>query len=233
MEVSFGQPMLKAKLIRRYKRFLVDVELEDGSVMTAYCPNTGAMTGCAEGGWNVWLSKSHSSTRKYPYTWELVETDKGLVCIHSVLANKIVAAALNQNAVTELQDYSEIRAEVPYGGEGSRVDFLLSGKGKCYVEVKSVTLLRSGGLGAFPDAVSSRGAKHLRELMTVKAEGHRAVVFCFLLNTGRFRMTVADDIDKIYGDTLRQALRAGVEILAYGCEITHKGMGLSQPMEFH
>lgn len=233
MIFEFPQPMLQAKLLRRYKRFLADVELQDGTVLTVHCPNTGAMTGCAEQGWNVWLSKSDSPKRKYPYTWELVETDRGLACVHASLANKVVALALGNAEVPELVNYSEIKAEVTYGNEGSRADFLLKeGVAQCFVEVKSVTLLREGGVGAFPDAVSQRGSKHLRELSAMKAQGHRAVLFFCVLHSGIHQVSVADDIDLVYGQMLSEAVAAGVEVLAYGCDIDHFGIQLSHRIEF-
>ncbi len=233
MKLEFPQPMVPAKLIRRYKRFLADVELDDGSVITVYCPNTGAMTGCAEPGWRVWLSKSDSTKRKYAHTWELVETDQGLTCVHSSLANKVVGLALDNDAVAELQGYSDIRPEARYGNESSRIDFLLSTDSEqCFVEVKSVTLLREGGAGAFPDAVSQRGSKHLRELMASKAAGHRAVLFFCVLPSGIERVSVADDIDPIYGRTLVEAVAAGVEVLAYSCIVDSRGLELFGRIKF-
>lgn len=230
---KFPQPMVSAKLIRRYKRFLADVELDDGRIITVHCPNTGAMTGCAEPGWRVWLSTSDSPKRKYAHTFELVETDEGLACIHSSLANKVVALALNNNSVPELQGYYEIKSEARYGKEGSRADFQLSAtSGQCFIEVKSVTLLRGGGVGAFPDAVSQRGSKHLRELIGVKAEGNRAVLFFCVLHSGISRVSVAGDIDPVYAKTLSEAVAAGVEVLAYSCVISKGGMALSSRIEF-
>lgn len=225
--------MVPAKLIRRYKRFLADVELNDGSVITVHCPNTGAMTGCAEPGWKVWLSTSDSPKRKYAHTWELVETDHGLACVHSSLANKVVGLALDNGAVSELKGYSDIRAEAGYGNENSRVDFLLSADSEqCFVEVKSVTLLRSKAAGAFPDAVSQRGSKHLRELMATKASGYRAVLFFCVMHSGIKQVSVADDIDPVYGQTLADALAAGVEVLAYSCVIDSGGISLSSRIKF-
>lgn len=230
-------PLVKAVLIKRYKRFLADVTLERGEKITVYCPNTGAMTGCAEPGVTVWISTSDNLKRKYPHTWELVRvTDGNMACIHSAKANELVKEAIEEGIVSELTDYEHISTEVPYGEEGSRIDFLLekSGPGenpdKCFVEVKSVTLHLGEGLGVFPDAVSDRGRKHLRELIAMVNEGHRAVLFFCVLHTGIERVAPADLIDKLYGDTFRAALACGVEVLVYCADITPSEMVLSRPL---
>ena len=233
MKFEFSKSMVQAKLIRRYKRFLADVELDDGSTITVYCPNTGAMTGCVQSGWRVWLSKSDSLKRKYAYTLELVETDFGLTCIHSSLANKVVGLALANHEVKELQGYSKIQAEVRYGKQNSRADFLLStDMEKCFVEVKSVTFLREDGRGVFPDTITRRGSKHLRELIVSKADGFRAVLFFCVLHAGIDRVSVADDIDPIYAQILSEAVMVGVEVLAYSCTIDSDGIELSGRINF-
>ena len=170
-----------AKLIRRYKRFLTDIELPNGEVITIHCANTGAMTGCGEKGDIVWYSHSDSQTRKYPHSWELTQLANGqLVCINTHRSNQLVFEALQNKQIKELAMYDEIYPEVKYGEENSRIDFLLKGEGlpDCYVEVKSITFVK-GTLGMFPDAVTTRGQKHVRELLAMKKQGHRAVVlFC-------------------------------------------------------
>lgn len=213
-------PLVGGQLIRRYKRFLADVTLDDGSTVTAHCPNTGAMTGCAEPGSRVWLSRSGNPARKYPFSWELVETAGGeLACIHSARANALALEGITTGVIRELQGYEDVQREVKFGREGSRVDLLLQGKGKrCFVEVKSVTLDWGEGLGLFPDARSDRGRKHLRELAAIAAT-ERAVLVFAALHTGLRRVAPADSIDPAYGQALREALAAGVEVLAYGCEI--------------
>ena len=229
-EVQFP-PLVGGTLIRRYKRFLADVELADGSVITAHCPNTGAMTGCAEPGSRVWLSVSDNPKRKYRHGWELVESAGDLACIHSARANSLVVEAIENGVVGELQGYSSLRSEVKYGAENSRIDILLEAdSGRCYVEVKSVTLLLDDGLGVFPDAVSARGRKHLRELMNMVEEGDRAVLCFAVLHTGIERVAPADLIDHRYGDTFREALAAGVEVLAYGVDIDIPTMKLKHPL---
>ncbi len=227
------QALMRGTLIRRYKRFLADVELADGSVITAHCPNTGAMTGCAEPGAVVWLSVSDNAKRKYAHTWELVQTGDGLACIHSALANKVAQTAIAAGDVAELAGYQLLRREVKYG-EGSRIDLLLSERADdrrdCYIEVKSVTLALGDGLGVFPDAVSERASRHLRELMAVVAAGQRAVLLFAVFHSGIAQVAPADAIDAVYGDTLREAMAAGVEVLAYGAEISPEGIALKHKL---
>ncbi len=225
-------PLIKASLIKRYKRFLADVTLESGEDITAHCPNTGAMTGCAEPGSTVWLSTSDNPKRKYPNTWELVQTPaKHMACIHSAKANDLVKEAIEAGVVKELQGYKSIRTEVKYGQEKSRIDLLLErGTEQCYIEVKSVTLLLDHGLGVFPDAVSDRGRKHLRELITMVEQGHRAVLFFCVQHTGIEQVAPADTIDPKYGDTFREAMAAGVEVLAYRTQISPVAIKLNKPL---
>ena len=226
--------LVPARLVRRYKRFLADVILEDGREITVHCPNTGAMTGCAEPGSWIWLRDSADPRRKYRYTWELIETATGtLACVHSARANALVAEALEHNGIPELAGYGRLRREARFGAEGSRVDLLLSeGPGPdCYVEVKSVTLHVGDGLGLFPDAVSLRGRKHLRELMAVRAAGQRAVLLFAVQHSGIRRVAPADGIDPEYAQTLRAAMAAGVEVLAYGAVIEPPRISLAAPLE--
>jgi sugar fermentation stimulation protein A len=225
-------PLTPATLIKRYKRFLADVELDGGETITVHCPNTGAMTGCAEPGSHVWLSLSDNPKRKYPYTWELVETIAGdRACIHSVKANTLVKEAIEEGIVEALSGYDRIRTEVKFGAENSRVDLLLDrGGDQCFVEVKSVTLLLKEGLGVFPDAVSERGRKHLRELIEMKRQGHRAVLFFCVQHSGIERVAPADLIDSRYGETFREALAAGVEVLAYGASISPQAIMLEKAL---
>lgn len=211
----------KAVLIKRYKRFLADVTLDSGEVITIYCPNTGAMTGCAEPGDTVYFSESDNLKRKYKFTWELTHTEAGhWICIHSQRANQIVCDAIKAEQIPELLDYETIKAEVKYGSENSRIDFLLSSQGHadCYVEVKSCTLLDdtfAKGQGFFPDTVSVRGQKHLRELMEMKALGHRAVLVFAVLHSGISEVSAAKHIDKKYALLFEEAKLAGVEVINY------------------
>lgn len=223
--------LVRGQLIRRYKRFLADVTLEDGSFITAHCPNTGSMKNCIEEGAEVWLSISDNPKRKYRYTWEYIVTSHGhWICVNTGRANHLVEQAVKRHDVSELVGFSEVRREVKYGEENSRVDLLLSDSDRrCYVEVKSVTLLEtpvSKGNGCFPDAVSERGAKHLRELMGVVDAGHRAVLLFCVQHTGIQRVMPADHIDQKYGELLREAADHGVEVLAYKVRRTNTGFRL-------
>ncbi|MDG1772573.1 MAG: DNA/RNA nuclease SfsA [Oceanicoccus sp.] len=224
--------LVKARLIKRYKRFLADVILESGEQVTVHCPNTGAMTGCAEPGSKVWLSTSDNPKRKYSNTWELVQTPENyMACIHSAKANDLVKEAIEAGVIKELQGYDSIRTEVKYGKEKSRIDLLLERDAQqCYIEVKSVTLLLDGSLGVFPDAVSDRGRKHLRELIEMVQQGHRAVLFFCVQHTGIKRVAPADAIDQKYGDTFREAIAAGVEVLAYQADISPDLICLHRPL---
>ena len=224
--------LIKGRLLRRYKRFLADVELADGREITVHCPNTGAMTGCAEPGSEVWLSTSSSKTRKYPHTWELVHTSTGMACIHSARANKIVKAGIEAGLVPGLEAYPNIRSEVKYG-QNSRADLLLEGPdGRVFVEVKSVTLCQDDGQGLFPDAVSDRGRKHLRELAAIRDETTRAVMFFCVLHEGIDRVSAAGQIDSRYRDTLLEVIEQGVEVLAWRANVTPEGIIMNRPLPF-
>lgn len=199
--------------------------------MTAHTANTGAMTGCSIPGSRVWLSRSDNLKRKYPYSWEIVEALPGVLCgINTQLSNHLVAEAVESGVIAELAGYAIIRREVRYGQEKSRIDLLLESdnshnKPACYVEVKNVTLERQG-VALFPDAVTARGTKHLRELMGVVASGQRAVIFYCVQRNDCREFRPADDIDSEYGQTLRAALSAGVEALAYQAEVDLMGIQL-------
>ena len=206
-----------AKLIRRYKRFLTDIELPNGEVITIHCANTGAMTGCGEKGDTVWYSHSDSQTRKYPHSWELTQlANDQLVCINTHRSNQLVFEALQNKQIKELAMYDEIYPEVKYGEENSRIDFLLKSEGlpDCYVEVKSITFVK-GTLGMFPDAVTTRGQKHVRELLAMKKQGHRAVVLFAGLHDGFDRFKIAEFVDPEYDRLLKDAKSQGVEAYAY------------------
>jgi len=230
--MNFDSPLIKGRLIKRYKRFLADIILDDGSEITAHCANTGAMTGCMPEGANVWLSVSDNPKRKYPHSWQLVEVKLGvLACINTSLTNKLAHEALMQNQVTELVGFDECRSEVPYGDEGSRVDFVLNFAGRLvFVEVKHVTLSTQEGVGSFPDAVTKRGQKHLRELIQQVKSGHRAVLLFIIMRTDVNLVTPADSVDAEYGRLLREAVKEGVEVIAYGVKINTEGMSIDRTM---
>ncbi|MEH6358265.1 MAG: DNA/RNA nuclease SfsA [Pseudomonadales bacterium] len=232
--MQFGAPLLPARLIKRYKRFLADVIFDDGQELTVYCPNTGSMMNCAEPDSRIWLSHSDDAKRKYAYTWQLVETDPcELACIHSALANNVVKEAVEVGLVPELQNYDQLQTEVRYGEEKSRIDLLLTRSDEqCYVEIKCVTLHMGEGLGLFPDAVSARGTKHLRELALMKQQGHRAVLLFCVQNTAIDRVGVAVEIDAKYAQTLQEVIAAGVEVLVYNTSITPESIILKGPLPF-
>jgi len=219
--VKFPQALIEGRLIRRYKRFLADVRLP-GEVVTASCPNTGAMLGCAAAGSRVWLSEHDNAGRKYRHTWQIVEAGEVLVGINTGLPNKLVEEAIVDGVIPELGGYATLRREVAYGEEASRVDFVLDGgrRKSCYVEVKNVTAAVKNGVALFPDCVSDRGSRHLRELMRIKAAGLRPVQLYCVQRADVGEVRPADAIDAEYGRTLREAIDAGVEVLAYRARVT-------------
>jgi len=223
--MKLPEHLLTGTLIRRYKRFLADVELESGETITVHCPNSGSMTGCAVPGSRVVLSRSDRPGRKYPCTWELVQVGGCWIGINTGITPALVREGIACGVVTELQGYGTIRPEVRRGD--SRLDLLLTGeRGTCWVEVKNVTLAENG-LALFPDAVTERGRKHLAELMGVVRSGERGVIF-FVVQRGDCRaMAPADRIDPRYGALLREAVAAGVEALAYRAEVSPEGVALA------
>ncbi len=226
--MEFPAALVEGRLIRRYKRFLADVELAHGGTITAACPNTGSLLGCIEAGNRVWMSESDSRTRKYRHTWEMVEAGGVIVGINTGRPNALVREAIEAGVIPELAGYRTIRSEVPFGEERSRVDLVLEGPGReaCYVEVKNVTAAVSGGVALFPDSVSERGAKHLRELMRLAAQGLRAVQFYCVQRGDVDEVRPADAIDAVYGRTLREAQAAGVEVMAYRARVTPRAIAL-------
>jgi len=203
-------------LLRRYKRFLADIELDDGTLVTAHTSNTGSMLGCATPGSPVYLSRADNPKRKLPYTWEAVRVGRSWVSINTLLPNRLLRAACEARALAELADYTAVRAEVPFGDK-TRFDLLLeepvhAGPLRCYVEIKNVTWA-DGPVARFPDAVTTRGQKHLRELMRAVEQGDRAMLIFFVARADCQRVAPADTIDAEYGRLLRQAIDVGVEVL--------------------
>ena len=231
--MQFPTPLVRGTLLKRYKRFLADVRLDDGSVVTTSCANTGSMLGLVEPGVRVWLSEADSPTRKYRHTWELVETDLGrgplLVGINTGHPNKLVAEAIAAHKVQALAGYAGIRREVKYG-KNSRIDILLDdpAKGLCYVEVKNVHLSRRHGLAEFPDSVTARGVKHLAELSDMVAQGHRAVMVFLIQRAEATRLAFARDIDASYGAAFDAATKAGVEAIALRCRVSPEAIVVDQ-----
>lgn len=232
--MEFVPALQRATLIKRYKRFLADVIDQQGNTFTLHCPNTGAMTGCATPGDTVWYSTSDSKTRKYPHTWELTETAAGdIICVNTLRANSLAKEAIQAGIIAELAGYTGLRQEVKYGAEGSRIDIMLqaSDRVNCYIEVKSVTLL-DNKQGYFPDAVTERGQKHLRELIKVVEGGERAVLLFTVLHSGINQVSPARHIDPHYGQLLDEALHKGVEIFAWKAELSRQEICLKVPLPF-
>src|SRR5262245_6140395 len=235
LAMRFPAPLLPAILVRRYKRFLADVELPSGETVTVHCANPGSMIGLNAAGARVWLSKAANPKRKLAHSGELVEVDLGggaeLVGLNTAHPNALAAEAIAAGAIPELGGYALMRREVKYG-KNSRVDFLLEAPARppCYVEIKNVHLMRRPGLAEFPDAVTKRGAKHLAELGERAAVGARAVML-FLIQIGSARrFKLARDIDPAYGAAFDAARAMGVEALAYRCGISHEGIEVVEPV---
>ncbi len=227
--MKFDNALIGGTLVKRYKRFLADVELAGHGLITAHCPNTGSMLGCCDADSPVWLSRSASATRKYPHTWEIVQVESGaLVGINTGVTSRLVHEAIDSGVIDELQGYARIQHEVPFGTQNSRVDLLLHGQDgeRCYVEIKNVTAAVDEGVAVFPDAVSSRGTKHLEELMTVVDQGHRAVLCFCVQRDDVHQVRPADANDPVYARTLRAAMYHGVQILAYCARVTPTDIAL-------
>jgi sugar fermentation stimulation protein A len=223
--MRFPAPLLRGRLVRRYYRFLADLVLDSGEEVTAVCPNTGSMMGLTDPGAVVWVSTSDSPSRKYRHTWEMVEADLGkgpaLVGINTGHPNVLVSEAIAGSRIRQLEGYPLLRREVKYGAN-SRIDILLecAERGRCYVEVKNVHMMRRAGMAEFPDSVTARGTKHLRELAEMVRQGHRAVMIFLIQRGDALRLSLARDIDPSYGSAFDEAAAAGVEMLAYRCRLS-------------
>ena len=231
--MQFSTPLEQGRLIRRYKRFLADVVTDAGDELCIHCPNTGSMLNCMGEGARVWFQRNSDPKRKLPGTWELVETPQGrLACVNTARANRLVEEALLAGVIGELNGFTALKREVAYGLENSRVDFRLDyPTGPAFVEVKSVTLgFADTAVAAFPDAVTDRGARHLRELAVLARQGLRAVqLYCVNL-TDIEAVRPAGEIDPRYAAALRDAVEAGVEVLAYGVELSPEEIRLVRPL---
>ena len=229
--MDFPDPLIEGRLVKRYKRFLADVELDDGTVVTAHCANSGSMLSVQEAGAQVWLSPAHNPNHKLKFTWELIRVGDTLVGINTALPNKLVADAISEGRVPELTGYEILRHEVKYG-KNSRIDLLLSDDAKptCYVEIKNVTLRRGGGPLEFPDAVTARGTKHLAELSDMVKGGARAVMFYLVQREDGDIFSIAADIDPVYAEALAGAIKTGVEVLCYRCRLSPTSIEVAGPV---
>ncbi len=228
--MKIDKPLTSGTLLKRYKRFLADIRLENGEIITTHCPNSGSMLSCNVPGSPVLLSYHDNPKRKYQYTWEMVKVDSIWVGINTMVPNKLVAQSIQAGLIPELTGYDQIHTEIKVS-DHSRLDLMLENKmGKCFVEVKNVTLVQDG-VALFPDAVTSRGTKHLNELIELKRKEHRAVSFFLIQRSDGNSFSPANIIDPAYGSALRQAYRAGVEILAYRAKVTPKEITIDRRLD--
>ena len=228
--MQFPDPLIRGELVKRYKRFLADVRLDLGEIVTAHCANTGTMDGVCAPGSEVWLSPARNPTRKLRYSWEMIRVGGVLVGINTTHPNAIVAEAIAADAIPALAGYEDIRREVRYG-QNSRIDLLLSGDGRpdCYVEVKNVHLKR-GEVAAFPDAVTVRGTKHLVEMSRLVEAGLDAVTVYLVQRADCTSFAIADDIDPTYAAALSAARAAGVRVICHACRLSPEAIELDRPL---
>ena len=232
--MCFQTPLIPARLIWRYKRFLADIELEDGSQVTAHCPNPGSMLGLSQPGTKIWVEPNNDPHKKLKYGWHLVEHDNGhFTGINAGSANKIVKEALIGREIKDLDTFSTCRPEVKYG-KSSRIDFLLSSSinnvPDTFVEVKSVTLMRQFGLAEFPDSVTGRGLKHLEELSKITKSGKRAVLFFLVQRSDCTAFDIASDIDPAYGKAFQRFKLQDIEVLVYSCALSPDGIKIDKKL---
>lgn len=232
MHLTYNPSLVSGKLIKRYKRFLSDIELENGSIVTAHCPNPGAMTGLKEPGLKVWLQQQTNPKAKLKYRWELVEADDTIVGINTQRPNQIIHQALIGKELEPFKNYDSIKPEVKYG-EKSRIDFLLEKKNSsnCYLEIKNVHLKRKTN-AEFPDSVTQRGTKHIKELVHMKELGHQAALLFLVQRNDCDTVSIAKDIDPTYHKTLNWAIEEGLDVYAYCCRVTTNGIMLDRQIRF-
>ena len=224
--------LYKGVLIKRYKRFLADIALDTGETITAHCPNSGSMRACSDSERPVYVSKHDSPKRKLKYTWELIDMPESLVGVNTGIPNKLVYRTIQKNGIPELAGYRTIISEIAVGDK-TRLDLALYGaKGEtCYIEIKNCTLVENNQ-AAFPDAVTTRGQKHLAELIKLKSAGHRSVIFFFVQRMDALVFRPCDEIDPEYGRMLREAVNSGVEILVYDVVIDPKTICIGKKLPF-
>jgi sugar fermentation stimulation protein A len=229
--MKFKERLLQGTLIKRYKRFFVDIRYKN-KVLTGHCPNTGSMMGLLIKGNKVWFSKSNNPNRKLKYTLEIIEQNKKKIGINTLITNKIVQESLNLKKIDSLKKFTNIKAEVKFA-ENTRFDFLLNNESeKCFLEVKNVTLIRNDKIAEFPDAVTSRGTKHLMELIKAKKKGYQAYILYLIQIEGCKSFKIAQDIDQDYKVAFDKALKNGVKILCYDCKLNNEEIKLNKQVDY-
>ena len=229
--MKFKETLLQGTLIKRYKRFFVDIKYKN-NVITGHCPNTGSMMGLLNEGRKVWFSKSNDPSRKLKYSLQIIEKNKRKIGINTLIANKIVHEGFSLKKIDALSNFTEIKNEVKYN-ENTRFDFLLKNENKkCFLEVKNVTLTRNKDIAEFPDAVTSRGTKHLKELIKAKKEGFLTYVLYLVQIEGCNSFKIAKDIDKEYKFMFDKALKNGVKILCYDCKLSNEDIKLNNQIKY-
>ena len=229
--MNFENKLISGHFIKRYKRFFVDVKIKD-KLITAHCPNTGSMLGLLKKGNKVWLSKSNNPKRKLKYTLQIIEDKKIKVGVNTHLTNKIVLHALKNNLVKEFDKKIQIKPEIKFGSN-KRFDFLITKKNfKAFIEVKNVTLSRINGLAEFPDAVTTRGLKHINELINASKMGYKIFILYLIQRNDCESFKIAEDIDPEYSNSLTKAIKKKLKILCYDCKFSSKGIKLNQKIKF-
>jgi len=229
--MKFKERLLQGTLIKRYKRFFVDIKYNN-KIITIYCPNSGSMMGLLNKGNKVWFSKSDNPKRKLKYTLEIIQVEKKMVGINTLIANKIVLEALNQKKIKNLAEFDNIKTEVKFSDK-TRFDFLISNnKEKCFLEVKNVTLVRKDKIAEFPDAITSRGTKHLKELITAKKKGLKSYILYLIQREDCKTFKIAKDIDQEYKIAFSKALKNGVMVLCYDCKLSNEGIKLNNQINY-
>jgi len=229
--MKFDNKLISGQFIKRYKRFFVDIKIKN-KVVTAHCPNTGSMFGLLKKGNRVWLSKSNNPKRKLKYTLQIIEDQKSKVGVNTHLTNKIVLHALKNNLIKEFSKNIQIKPEVKFG-ENTRFDFLISKrKYKAFIEVKNVSLSRNKNIAEFPDAVTSRGLKHINELIKASRQGYEIFILYLIQRDDCKSFKIAKDIDPLYSNSLAKAIKKKLNVLCYDCKFLSKGIKLNKKIKF-
>jgi sugar fermentation stimulation protein A len=227
--MQFKTNLIKGKLLKRYKRFLADIILDDGTEVIAHCPNPGSMMGLASAGTTVWLEPNNDPKKKLKFGWRLVEYKNHMICIDTNIANIVIKEALEKKEIPELS-YQDFKSEVKYS-DNSRIDFLLnSSSQQTYLEIKSVTLMREKGLAEFPDSVTKRGSKHLEDLSKMVKSGHKSVLLFLCMRSDIDRVRIAADLDSLYNANIKAALESGIRLICYDTQVTRFGVRLGKPI---